>query len=95
MFVSDPLVTESSRRWPLQDAKARLSELVRLAQSDGPQWVTLHGRDAVAVISAGQFHQLLGERRGDLLIAAMQALPALEWELAPTRDLMPVRAVSL
>ena len=34
-------------RWRLQDAKARLSEVVRQAQQRGPQRVTLHGRDAV------------------------------------------------
>jgi hypothetical protein len=31
-------------RWILQNAKARFSELVRRAHSDGPQRVTVHGR---------------------------------------------------
>jgi hypothetical protein len=34
-----------SGRWLLQDAKARFSELVRLVRSEGPQHVTVHGRD--------------------------------------------------
>jgi len=34
----------STGRWLLQDAKARFSELVRRAKTDGPQLVTVHGR---------------------------------------------------
>ena len=32
-------------RWLLQDAKTRFSELVRRVRSEGPQHVTVHGRD--------------------------------------------------
>jgi prevent-host-death family protein len=42
-------------RWLLQDAKARFSELVRRVRSEGPQRVTVHGRDEVVVISAWSF----------------------------------------
>jgi prevent-host-death family protein len=35
--------------WSLQEAKARLSQLVRLAQTEGPQTVTLHGKPVVTV----------------------------------------------
>ena len=38
--------------WLLQDAKARFSELVRRVRSEGPQHVTIHGRDEVVVIAA-------------------------------------------
>jgi hypothetical protein len=41
------------RRWRLQDAKARFSELVRMAHSNGPQLVTLHGRDATRLLLQG------------------------------------------
>ena len=59
----------ASSRWRLQDAKARFSELVRRAHSDGPQHVTLHGRDAVVVVDADEFHRLAGGRSLKLLIA--------------------------
>ncbi|NBT97438.1 MAG: type II toxin-antitoxin system prevent-host-death family antitoxin [Methylocystaceae bacterium] len=36
--------TPVKNSWPLQDAKARFSELVRRACSEGPQHVTVHGR---------------------------------------------------
>jgi len=82
-------------RWRLQDAKARFSELVRLAHSNGPQHVTLHGRDAVVVIDAAEFERLQGERTGQLLVDALQASPHREIEIAPRRSAMPVRAVKL
>jgi len=43
--------------WKLQDAKARFSELVRRVRSEGPQHVTVHGRDEVVVISAEEFRR--------------------------------------
>lgn len=82
-------------RWRLQDAKARFSELVRLAHTDGPQHVTLHGRDSVVVIDAGAFQRMKGARTGQLLIDALQASPHREFELAPRRSPMPVRTVKL
>src|SRR5215210_4806293 len=39
-------------RWRLQDAKARFSEVVRRAREQGPQRVTLHGKDAVVIVDA-------------------------------------------
>ena len=82
-------------RWRLQDAKARFSELVRLAHSEGPQHVTLHGRDAVVVVDADEFLRLKGERTGQLLIDALQASPHRDIEIEPRRSAMPVRNVTL
>jgi antitoxin Phd len=44
--------------WKLEDAKARFSEVVRLARECGPQRVTVHGRDAVVVVSAAEYARL-------------------------------------
>jgi prevent-host-death family protein len=41
--------------WPLQDAKARFSELVRKARGGAPQTVTLHGKEAVVVFDPALF----------------------------------------
>jgi prevent-host-death family protein len=81
--------------WLLQDAKARFSELVRRVRSEGPQHVTVHGRDEVVVVSAEEFRRLKGERGGDALIAAMQASPYRDIDLEPGRERMPVRGVDL
>lgn len=45
--------------WKLEDAKARFSEVVRRAQSEGPQRVTVRGRDAVVIISVAELDRLL------------------------------------
>src|SRR5277367_192402 len=80
-------------RWLLQDAKARFSELVRRVRSEGPQHVTVHGRDEVVVIAAEEFRRLKGEATGQSLIAALQASPSRDLDLAPERAPMPVRDV--
>lgn len=50
------------RTWQLQEAKQRLSEVVRRALEDGPQVVTRHGREAVVVVSVEQVAKLGGAR---------------------------------
>jgi prevent-host-death family protein len=92
--VKNPART-SRGRWRLQDAKARFSELVRLAHSEGPQRVTLHGRDAVVVVDAEDFQRLEGKRTGQLLIDTLRASPHPDVEIAPRRSKMPVRDVTL
>src|SRR6202045_127422 len=84
-----------SGQWLLQDAKARFSELGRRVRSEGPQHVTVHGRDEVVVVSAEEFRRLKGERSGDALIAAMQASPYRDIDIEPKRAPMPVRGVDL
>jgi prevent-host-death family protein len=82
-------------KWLLQDAKARFSELVRRVRSEGPQRVTVHGRDEVVVISAEEFRRLKGDLTGEALIAAMQASPYRDIDIEPARMPMPVRKVSM
>jgi prevent-host-death family protein len=81
--------------WVLQDAKARFSELVRVAKSDGPQHVTVHGRDEIVVLSVEEFRRLQGERTGQALIDAMQSSPHRDIAIEPKRRTMPVRDVNL
>src|SRR6201998_2503008 len=71
--------------WLLQDAKARFSELVRKVRSEGPQHVTVHGRDEVVVIAAEEFRRLKGSLTGKALIDAMQASPHRDIEIEPKR----------
>ncbi len=62
------------RGWKLEDAKARFSELVRRAQSEGPQRVTVRGRDAVVVISAEELGRLLPDARRLPFVEFMESL---------------------
>ena len=53
--------------WKLGEAKAKFSELVRLATSGQPQRVTVHGKDAVVIVAADTFEALQArERSGSL-----------------------------
>ncbi len=81
--------------WRLQDAKARFSELVRKVRSEGPQHVTVHGRDEVVVIAAEEFRRLKGNLTGKVLIEAIQSSPHRDLDIEPARMGLPVRDVSL
>src|SRR5215471_4863687 len=87
--------SRSLRHWPLQDAKARFSELVRRVRTEGPQLVTVHGRDEVVVVAAEEFRRLKGDRTGEALVAALQASPYRELDMVPKRERLPVRDVKL
>jgi prevent-host-death family protein len=90
-----PAAKTRSGYWLLQDAKARFSELVRKVRSEGPQHVTVHGRDEVVVIAAEEFRRLKGSVTGQALIEAMQASPHRDVDIEPARTPLPVRDVSL
>jgi prevent-host-death family protein len=44
--------------WQMQEAKAKLSELVKSAQMDGPQKITMHGQSVAVVISQSMYQRL-------------------------------------
>ncbi len=90
-----PASPKQTSRWPLQDAKARFSELVRRAKVDGPQHVTVHGREEVVVISAVEFSKLKGELTGAVLVELMRQSPLRDVDFGSEGDRMPVRDVAL
>lgn len=44
--------------WQLQEAKARLSEVIQKALNEGPQDISLRGRPAAVVLSHADYEQL-------------------------------------
>ena len=48
--------------WQLQEAKARLSEVVRRAVDEGPQHVSVRGEPAAVVLSEKEYRQLTSKR---------------------------------
>jgi PHD/YefM family antitoxin component YafN of YafNO toxin-antitoxin module len=68
---------------------------VRRVRSEGPQHLTVHGRDEVVVISAEEFRRLKGNRTGELLVAALQSSPYRNIDIEPKRGRMPVRGIDL
>lgn len=47
-----------STEWQLQEAKNRLSDVVKQALQHGPQVITLRGEPAVVVLSIREFREL-------------------------------------
>jgi prevent-host-death family protein len=62
-------------RWKLEDAKARLSEVVRLAATEGPQLVTVRGKEAAIILAPEEYRQLLPKPKGqESLVQFLQGL---------------------
>lgn len=59
--------------WQMQEAKARLSEVVKCAEQEGPQDITLHGRSVAVVLSRAEFDRLAGT--GESLVDFMRRSP--------------------
>ncbi len=79
--------------WLLQDAKARLSEVVRKASQDGPQHITFHGEPAAVVLSEAAYRR--PRKRPRRFIAFVQSCPWKGVELDLTRDRSPPRDITL
>ena len=59
----EPEPPTTTEHWQLQTAKARFSEVFRRARSDGPQWITRQGKEAVVVLPAEEFEKLKRRRK--------------------------------
>jgi prevent-host-death family protein len=81
-------------RWQLQDAKNRLSELVRKAREEGPQTITLHGNDAVVVVDAHQYERL-AHKSTDSLVEFFRKSPLRGAKLTISRSRDTGRNVEL
>lgn len=79
--------------WQLQDAKARFSEVVKLAQRKGPQAITVHGKPAAVLLSSAEYERLAGRR---LRFADfIRQSPLAGAGVRARRDRSPVRKVEL
>jgi prevent-host-death family protein len=83
-------IAETPGPWKLQDAKARFSELVRLAGEAGPQHVTVNGKEKAVILSAEDYRRLRGEPMGDTLVQLLAEadLDDVEFEHAKSRGLV-------
>jgi prevent-host-death family protein len=61
-MADQSVLSKTIGAWPLQDAKARFSEVVRRAVEQGPQHVSVRGELAVVVLSEKTFAELTASR---------------------------------
>jgi prevent-host-death family protein len=80
------------RRWQLQEAKARLSEVVRAAAKE-PQQITVHGEPAAVMVSQDRYQALMGRKPSFVDFIRRSPLVGLRLDLR--RDKSPVRALRL
>ena len=85
--------TERIRAWSVADAKARLSELLDQAISDGPQTITRRGREVAIVVSAEEWHKKTS--RVGSLAEFLAASPLRDSELGIERVKAHPREISL
>lgn len=73
--------------WQLQTAKARFSEVFRLARTVGPQRITRQGKEGVVMLSDEQYERLVGKsRQPKSLVQFFRDSPLLGLELDLERD---------
>jgi len=66
--------------WQLQEAKNKLSQVVRDAKESGPQVITVHGKDTAVVVSIEEYGRLENVAQGSFL-EFMQSSPWSDVEL--------------
>jgi len=75
------------RTWRLEEAKARFSEVVRRARSEGPQQVTLRGKLAVVVIDAAELDRLAPPGDRPALVPFLESLHVPGLDLTREQDI--------
>ena len=74
--------------WRLEEAKAKFSEVVRRAHDQGPQYVTVRGKQAVAIIDAAELERLLPPNPAVVpLVQFLESLYVEGLDLTRDRDL--------
>jgi antitoxin Phd len=73
--------------WQIQAAKARFSEIFRLARTDGPQRITRQGKEGVVMISDEQYERIVVKsRQPKSLVQFFRESPLVGVELDLARD---------
>ena len=71
----------------MEDAKAKLSEVVRLATSRGPQVVTIRGKEAAVVLSPREFERLMPQQKPEKsMFEFLRSLSIGDLDLTRERD---------
>ena len=83
----------STQTWTVAEAKAKLSELLERAKSEGPQKITKHGRTTAVVVAAEEWDRKVA-RTGNLA-EFLAASPMRRLRLKPRKLSIRLRKVEL
>lgn len=82
-----------SHAWQLQEAKNKLSNLVKRAQEEGPQVITKHGKEAAVVLSVDDYKKITKPKTNLVKFIRDSPLHGLDLDIA--RDKKPPRDVEI
>jgi antitoxin Phd len=71
------------RRWQVQDAKARFSELLEASLKEGPQLVTRRGVEAAVLVPVQEWRRLQQSARPTLKALLLAETPRAELPVPP------------
>jgi prevent-host-death family protein len=80
--------------WTLANAKDRLSEVVRRAVDEGPQTISVRGRDTAVVVSKAEYDRLDPSKPRRNFKEFLLSIPSLEG-VDLSRDQTPARDIDL
>jgi prevent-host-death family protein len=72
--------------WPVQEAKARFSELLEKSITEGPQIVTKRGIEAAVLVPIDQWRRLQQRARPTLKELLLEPEPRFEMEILDRRQ---------
>lgn len=81
------------KKWQVQEAKAKLSELIKRAVKDGPQEISVRGKSTAIMISKQQYIDLTSPKTS--FVKFVQDSPLKGVELEIDRDKSLCREVEL
>jgi antitoxin Phd len=82
--------------WQVQTAKAKFSEVFRLARTEGPQRITRQGKEGVVMISEEQYDRLTAKsRQPKSIVQFFRESPLMGADLDLERDQDPGRDLEL
>jgi prevent-host-death family protein len=79
------MAVDSVKRWPVQDAKARFSELLEASLNEGPQIVTRRGVAAAVLVPFDEWQRLQSSARPTLKELLLAESPRAEIPIPPRR----------
>jgi antitoxin Phd len=85
---------KTSKRWQLQEAKAKFSQVFEKAIVEGPQYVTRRGKDEAVLLPAKDYEKLLAAKRPrPSLLEVLRSAPTPLSDLDTSREDDPDRRI--
>lgn len=75
------------KHWQLQEAKAKLSHLIHLTTTNGPQGISVRGKEEVVLISKKAYDDLMGKKPDFISLLRKSPLYGLSLDLERDQSL--------